>query len=259
MIQKTEQNFQNSYKSISRVAKILISLSEGKNTVSEVAKYCEISKPTASRLLRALEKSNLAVRDNIHPKYYLGPLLSQIVANPLIAHLNLIASSIGEMNRLSKMYGETVALGILVGIQHMRLHTIPGRHEIRVYEDENLYSIIPQLQGAATKAVLSELSKKELSLMLRNIKLEKLTDNSITDVEEFIEQINQAKKQGYAISHGEKLVGALAISVPIKGYQFPAVLSILGFEPRLAPKVDEALSEMIASAKRISSNISKTC
>jgi len=253
----SDQKKHNAYKSISQVAQILVCLSEDKNTVSDVAKYCGLSKPTASRLLKALEKSNITIRDGTHPKYYLGPLLSQIVANPIIAHLNLITSSIGEMNRLSEKFGETIALGILIGIQHIKLHTIQSTHKIRVHEDDTISSIIPQLQGAATKVVLSELNQKELASIMNNIKLEKITENSITDLGEFRKQINQAKRQGYAISHGEKITGALAISVPVKGYQFPAVLSILGVESRLEPKLPEVLTEILASAKIISSNISE--
>jgi DNA-binding IclR family transcriptional regulator len=95
---------QGTYKSISRAVKILSCLSDGMNTVTEIAQHCELSKPTVSRLLKAIEKSNLVIRDPVHRKYYLGPLLHHLVANPKTTHLNLITLSTGEMNRLSKNY-----------------------------------------------------------------------------------------------------------------------------------------------------------
>jgi DNA-binding IclR family transcriptional regulator len=102
---------------MSRAARILSCLSDGKNSVTEIAQHCELSKPAVSRLLQALEKSNLTIRAPIHRKYFLGSLLNRLVASPKTTHLNLITLSLGEMDRLSRLCGETVVLGILVGIQ----------------------------------------------------------------------------------------------------------------------------------------------
>ena len=253
-----EQDKQSAYKSISRAAKILSCLSDGKNTVTEIAQYCELSKPTVSRLLKALEKSNLAIRDPIHRNYFLGSLLNRLVANPKTTHLNLITLSMGEMERLSKICGETMVLGILVGLQNIRLHMIPSIYNVRVYEDSDDDLISLKLQGAATQALLSQLTRRELALVMHNIKLENATTISVVDEREYVLQLIQIKSQGYAISHGGKIAGALAISIPIKGYHFPSVLSIVGIESRFKPMLPELIPEVIASANRISSNLTKS-
>ena len=253
-----EQEKQSAYKSISRAAQILYCLSDGRNTVTEIARYCELSKPTVSRLLKALERSNLAIRDPIHRNYFLGSLLNRLVANPKTTHLNLITLSMGEMDRLSKICGETVVLGILVGLQNIRLHMIPSIHNVRVYEDSDDDLIQLKLQGAATKALLSQLDRRELALVMHNIKLEILTKNSLVNEREYMLELNRIKTQGHAISHGEKIAGALAISIPIKGYHFPAVLSIVGIESRFKPLLPELIPEVTASANRISSNLAKS-
>ncbi len=54
---------------------------------------------------------------------------------------------------------------------------------------------------------------------------------------------------------GEKFPGGAAISVPIKGYQFPAALTVLGIEYRLKPRVPELLPEIMAGAERISNSL----
>ena len=246
---------QSTYKSISRAVKILSCLSDGMNTVTEIAQHCELSKPTVSRLLKAIEKSNLVIRDPVHRKFYLGPLLNRLVANPKTTHLNLITLSTGEMNRLSKICGETIVLGVLIGNRNVRLHMIPSIHNVRIYEETEDDGNKLKLQGAATKALLSQLDRTELSQLIDDIKSE--SENEITDVDkrEFILQLKQIKKQGYAISHGEKIAGGLAISIPIKGYQFPAVLSIVGIESRFKPLMPNLIPEVIASARRISSNL----
>ena len=144
---------QTAYKSVSRIAKILSCLSEGKNAVTEIAQQCDLSNATVSRLLKALEQSNFAVRDPIHRKYYLGSFLNRIVANPRTTHLNLITLSLGEMHRLSEICGETVILSILIGIQNIRLHTIPSRHNVRIYDDDVVNITSPEIPGSRHKSI----------------------------------------------------------------------------------------------------------
>ncbi len=256
MKKEATKETQTAYKSISRAAKILSCLSDGKNSVTEIAAHCELSKSTVSRLLTALEKSNLAIRDPVHRKYFLGYLLNRLVANPNTTHLNLITLSAGEMNNLSKLCGETVVLDILVGIRNIRLHMVPSIYNIRVYDD-NTDSNSLNIQGAAIKALLSQLDRRELALAMNQIELESPTGNPIFEKKEILSQLDRIIDKGYAISKGERIAGAIAISAPIRGYHLPAALTVLGVESRLESKVAELLPEILASAKRISHNLQK--
>jgi IclR family transcriptional regulator, KDG regulon repressor len=253
----TADGSQTAYKSISRAAEILSCLSDGKNTVTEIAQSCKLSKPTVSRLLKTLEQSSFVIRDPFHRKFYLGSLLNRLMVNPKTTHLNLITISVEEMNRLAETYGETVFLGILVGIQNIRLHMILGKHNVRIYDDDVRNLSTPQIQGAPAKALLSQLSRRDLELVLNNIKSENADTDSVIENKEFFEQLNQINIQGYSVTQSEKIVGSLALSSPIKGYQFPVALSIAGAESRLAPKVQEMIPDFIATASRISHKLSK--
>lgn len=256
MQKESIEKTQTAYKSISRAAEILSCLSDGKNSVTEIAEQCELSKSTVSRLLTALEKSNLAIRDPVHRKYFLGYLLNRLVANPKTTHYNLITLSVGEMSNLSKICGETVVLDILVGIRNIRLHMIPSIYNIRVYDD-NYDSSSLNIQGAAIKALLSQLDRRELALVVNCIKLEDTVKNSILEKKKVLSQLDQIREQGYAISRSERIAGAVAISAAIQGYHLPAALTVLGIESRLEPKIAELLPEIVNSANRISMNLQK--
>jgi DNA-binding IclR family transcriptional regulator len=245
----------SAYKSVSHIAKILSCLSEGKNAVTDIAQQCELSDATVSKLLKSLEQSNFVVRDNVHRKYYLGSFLNRLVSNPRTTHLNLITLSQGEMNHLSEICGETVVLSLLIGIQNIRLHTISSTRNVRIYDDDVANITIHKFQGAGTKALLSQLSRRDLTLALNNIKSKEVAGNTSINKKDFILQLNQLKKQGYAISRGERIAGAMMISAPIKGYYFPAVLSVMGIESYLEPMVHQLLPEIIASANHISHNL----
>ncbi len=244
------------YKSISRAADILSCLGDGVNSVTEVAQRCDLSKSTVSRLLAALEKSNLAIRDPVHRKYFLGYLLNRLVANPKTTHLNLITLAAGDMDSLSKICGETVVLDILVGVRNIRLHMIPSIYNIRVYDDNPDLTGL-NIQGAAMKALLSLLDRRELGPVLNYVKLEDKTSNLPHKKDEILSQLSQIRKQGYAISRGERVAGAMAISAPIRGYHLPAALTILGVESRFEPKIAGLLPEIVSRANRISTNLRK--
>jgi len=253
---KSISDTQTAYKSIFRAAKILTCLSDGKNSLTEIAEHCELNKSTASRLLTALEKSNMVIRDPLHRKYFLGYLVNRLVGNPKTTHLNLITLSADEMNNLSKICGETVVLDILVGVRNIRLHTIPGVHNIRVYDDNyDLPSL--DIQGAAIKVLLSQLDKRELNLAMNYIEREDANNNRELVKNKILSQLTRIREQGYDISRGERIAGAVGISAAIRGYYLPAALSVLGVESRFKPRIPEMLPVITASANRISMNLQK--
>jgi DNA-binding IclR family transcriptional regulator len=260
-LRRTEQDIkiknQPDYKSIARIAKILSSLSEGMNEVNEIARHCDLNNPTVCRLLKSLENSKFVIRDPIHRKYYLGSLLNKLVANPNTTHLNLIALSKGEMDRLSKISGETVVLNILVGIQKIRLHIIPGKDFVKVYDAEDVYLTNTILPGASTKALLAQLDRKDLDKILLNINSENLNKEPPINRAEYIQQVTKVKEQGYAVSQSQIIPDTLMISAIIPGYHYPAVLSVMGFASHLEPRADEILPEILASANRLSSELLK--
>jgi DNA-binding IclR family transcriptional regulator len=159
------------------------------------------------------------------------------------------------MNRLSEICGETVVLSILIGIQNIRLHTIPSTRNVRIYDDDIANITGHKFQGAGTKALLSQLGRRDLTLALNNIKSKDEDGNTSINKKEYLLQLKQIRKQGYAISRGERIAGALMISAPIKGYHFPATLSVMGVQSYLEPIVHELLPEIIASTNHISHNL----
>jgi IclR family KDG regulon transcriptional repressor len=238
------------YKSVTRIADILLCLVNGINTVTEIADFCQLSKSTVSRLLKTLSQSNFIVQDPLNRRYYLGRLMAQFSSNPYVIHKYLVVSSIKEMLRLREISRETVILSILIGIQYMNLHQINSEHELRITADGKMQG--PMLLGATTKVLFSQVNNEELELALKYFEIDRQEGSSKIDKEVFIEQLIQIKQQGYAITYGEKIPGVMGISAPVRNYICPAALSILGPENRLRPKMDLLIEELKASASQVS-------
>ena len=242
-------------KSISRAADILFCLSNGINTVTDIARYCDLSKSTAHRLLKALKESYLATQDPNNQQYHLGPLIIRMSSNPQTTHYYLVTIALEEMKRLWDVVEDTVTLNIMIGIQYVRLHEIPSIHDLRVIDKYD--PVGPIFVGATARVLLSQLNDDELKAALKTLSIVRVTERSMTDKKLIMEQSKKIRKQGYAISYGERIAGSLCVSAPIKNYFWPAALSVVGPETRLKTELNTIKQELITSTYRITGNIRK--
>jgi IclR family KDG regulon transcriptional repressor len=143
----------------------------------------------------------------------------------------------------------------MVGLQYIRLYEIPSRHHLKVIEGDD--PVGPVYVGATAKVLLSQLDDDQLSVVIKNININPVTEHSVTDKKVLISQAKEIRQRGYAISYGERIPGALCISAPIRNYFWPAALSVVGPESRTESRVDEYRERLIASADRISENIAE--
>jgi IclR family acetate operon transcriptional repressor len=103
--------------------------------------------------------------------------------------------------------------------------------------------------------LLSQLDDKELKLVMKNVSIGQVTEHSVTDKKVLMAQIKEIRRQGYSISHGERIAGAMCISAPVDNYFWPVALSVVGPESRLGPRVDGAVEKITTSARHISENV----
>jgi DNA-binding IclR family transcriptional regulator len=244
-----------SIRSVQRAIRIIICLSKGINTVTEIAQCCHLTKPTVYRLLKTLEEMLVVTQDPLTHRYYLGLLITQIASRPQANHHYLITCAMEELRRLWDLTGETVELNIMVGFQYIRIYEIISRYDLKVVAGPD--PVGPVYVGATAKVLLSQLPDAEIGAVLKNIRLRRVTEHSVTDPKELIAQTAAIRERGYDISYSERIHGALCISIPIKHYFWPVALSVIGPETRLKPRVDATLKEMLASAGRINHSIAE--
>jgi DNA-binding IclR family transcriptional regulator len=200
-----------------------------------------------------MEEVNLVTQDPTTRHYYLGPLINQIASNPEANHHYLITSALEELRYLWDFSGETVELNIMVGLQYIRLHEIQSKFDLKVVQGPD--PVGPIYVGATAKILLSQLNDEELQIAIRNIEIRPVTEHSVTDTRELKKQIKQIRRQGYSISHGERIAGALCISAPVSNYFWPVALSLIGPDSRLQPQLEETIEKVKTSADQVSENL----
>jgi len=244
----------NTSTSLQRATHILSCLSNDFNTVTDIASYCKYSISTVHRLLQALRELNWTIQDDNSHKYYLGPLLTQLASNRIAAHKYLIMHSLLEMIRLSDITQETISLAIMVQLHHMLLHEISSKQELKINEEGKRTGQV--YVGATAKVLLSQLNNEDLRTTLKHVKYDRVIGSAAINKTVLMAQLKEISQQGYCITFGERISGAVCISVPIKNYTCPASLNILGPENRINTKINEFVQELKSSAGRISDEIS---
>jgi DNA-binding IclR family transcriptional regulator len=242
-------------RSVSRAVSILECLHNGLHTLTDISHHTTLTKPTVYRLLQTLEGLLMVAHDPVTRRYHLGPLVTKLASNPETNHYFLLTCALEEMKNLWNATGENVELNIMVGSHYALLYDIISKHKIKVFEGAD--PVGPIFVGAAAKVLLGELDDKELKLFLKNIKIKQVTGRSVTDKKTLIAQIRLIRQQGYAISCGERIAGALSVSAPVRNYFWPVALSLVGPESRLTPVMDDAIKQVVATAGQITENIAE--
>jgi DNA-binding IclR family transcriptional regulator len=236
-------------KQIYRAVNILTSISHGVTSLTDIAENCQLNKATAYRLLKILEKTNMVKQDSMSRQYMLGRLFTQFVSAPLVPHRYLIRCADAELKHLATFTQETVHLDIMNGISDMILTSIPSTHVLRIVEETRESDYLHA--GATGKVLLSQLDNKDLRIALKHAHLKQFTEHTVVHADELMVQIKRIREQGYGISFNERIMGVVAICTPINNYVVPAVISVLGPEDRLKPRINEILTEMKKSCTNI--------
>jgi len=248
-----DENKEISVQSIARAASILQSISEGATTITEIAERCHLSKSTAHRLLQALIEVNLVTRDPIKHQYYLGYLITHLMAKPEITQEYLVACARSEVERLSEFTGETVSFGIMVALRYVNLLSIPSKYDLRVVEQPQKMGSI--YTGASGRVLLSQLSDKELKTAIKCMNLFSNSVYTVIDKDKLLDHIKSIQKRGYDIGSDERATGAMCMAAPVRNYDLPATIYILGPEMRIKPRKTEYMNYLLKSAENISNNI----
>jgi IclR family transcriptional regulator, KDG regulon repressor len=238
---------------IHRAAKVITCISNGVNTLSEIADFCQLSKSTVHRLLKALEKSSFIMYNAFNRQYLIGTLITDIAASPETYHDYLKICAGKEMEELAAITEETVMMNVMVGLRQVRVMAILSKHDLRVVEGSRQAAYI--FGGAGSQVLLAQLKDDELKTALKHLKLEKLTGLTVSNNETLLARIQKIRKQGYAITCGERMPGAIGVAAPVRNYVLPVALLIIGPECRMKDKTANIVDLLLTIADRISFNL----
>ncbi|MBW1999226.1 MAG: IclR family transcriptional regulator, partial [Deltaproteobacteria bacterium] len=202
----------NSIEKTLKVLSCFVPYNEELGTV-EIAKRLRLHKATVSRILLILAENGYVRQDPDTKKFTLGPAIIDLgTAIHLSLNNNLTSIAKPHIDRLRNSLRETIVLEVVRGRSAVMAYIAEGPGPIRI--KGTIGDIRPAHAAAGAKAILA-FSPPDMKAKLLNSRLKPLTPNTITDPELLQRQLEEIKKQGFAIDNEEVNVGINAVGVPI--------------------------------------------
>ena len=211
-------------------------------SLQEIAERIRMPKTTAFRLVNTLERAGFLIRmDN--QQYCLSLKVARL-GGLVRSTLNIreIARPIMlEVNRLTQ---ETITLNTVMGTDRMVLEVVDTPSPLMSMA--RLGQHMPLLLGASSRIIMAYMEPDELERVLKAN-----TKGVDIDRAALERELARFRKQGYALSRGQRVPGLTAISVPLFDINGKVrnSLSLTGPSIRVDP-IDLDLAEIMMTAGR---------
>jgi IclR family transcriptional regulator, acetate operon repressor len=221
--------------------------------VTEIASELNISKAAVHRILASLRERDLITSDPESRRYSLGPGVLRL-ATAFRDRLDVRALAIPTMQQLSDESRETATLSVRFGWTRVYVDQVTPSREVKM--TVQIGRQFPLHAGSSSKAFLAFLSDDEREEYLTDAPLEALTPATITDRVALRAEIDSIRRQGYAVSLGERQAGAGSVAAPIRDRSgVVAVISLCGPLERFRDNLSPNLERLLAATSTLSTRL----
>ena len=246
---KTEQN---TIKSLDRAMEVFEHLSEASgSTLSEIASELDQSPATVYRILITLEGRNLVEFDHAEQLWHIGPRAFTI-GSKYLRRSGLIERARPILRRLMQETGETANLGIIRENSVLFLSQVETHENIRAFFPPGTLS--PPHASGIGKALLAEMPEDRFARIVGSRNLEKFTENTVSEINTLMSDLQATRGRGYAIDDEEKNAGMRCIAAAVFDASGEAVagLSVSGPSSRMPlSEVDDIAQSVMQAADRL--------
>jgi len=190
-------------------------------SLQEVTEAVKLAKPTAYRLLRALQELGYVTRPADSRSYLVGPRTARLSASD--PHSELKSAVRPLLRRLHEKFNETINLGTLSSGHVMYLDYLETTQALRYIVTPGQSD--PYYSTALGRAVAAQYSDAQLERLLAETRFQPLTPNTIKNRPELHRRILKVRQQGYAEELEESVQGVccLAVSLAPLGFAEAAI------------------------------------
>jgi len=207
----------NALGTVARVALLLKVLAEadGEIQLARVAEQLGLAASTTHRLLGLLMDSGLAQRGKQPGCYRPGFEFLRLAGLVLAGSDDLTELASDFMKEVVDATGETCVLSVYMAKERKCMvgKVIYGPHPLR-YESE-VYRVTPLPFGATGKGILAFLPDSVIGEVLASGDPSPITGKSVVDTPSLRRELMRFRKQGYAITRGQRTAGAVGLSAPV--------------------------------------------
>jgi DNA-binding IclR family transcriptional regulator len=196
-------------RSVQRILAVFESFSPERTSLSlqELADHIELPKSTAFRIVQSLEKAGYLVR--LDDRQYCLSFRFMRLAGLVRSTLGIREIARPVMAQLSEKTQEAISIHTVIGKNRVCIESVAAASTLRSVVQPG-EQVPLSVTGSAAKVLLAFMPKKEAAALLPGIaRTMKRTQASLQA------DLDVVRRAGFAVSHGERLLGVSAISAPI--------------------------------------------
>jgi DNA-binding IclR family transcriptional regulator len=236
---------------VHRIARVLRAFgTQGLLGITDLASATGLPKSTTHRLVTALVNEGLLVQDEDSHKYALSLHVTALSANILSSHtVRKCARPI--LMELRDQTHESVHLAALEGMEAVIIDTEDSYFLVRVVNVPGQH--LPAHAVSTGKVLLAYQWEVRLREIVEHARLDRYTEQTITDPRLLLEELRRVRSQGYAISCCELEEGIDAVAAPIFDHlgTIVASVSIGGPSERCRPRQAELVGAVTRAGHQI--------
>jgi IclR family transcriptional regulator, KDG regulon repressor len=214
--------------------------------ITDISIRLGLHKTTVHRLIKTLEKEGFIEKNPKTRKYRLGISLLNL-SGIIDIHTEIYREAIPVLESLTHNLGEAAHLSVLEGANTVYLYKIQCKHPVRLLS--HIGKNNPCSCTSSGKVILAFQTKEMIDYVISQ-GLPKCGPNSITDPDQFRNNLAYIRNKGYAVCIDELHEGVTSIAAPIRDYSgdVVAAVSVVGPNQRITPAAIPRFVEYVCRA-----------
>jgi len=257
VIKKTTMKDQYNIKVLEKIVTILNLYNDKEHefTLTEIKKRTGFPKTTVFRILKTFENAGFFKYDLADEKYSLGLRFLEL-GGIVYESLSIRKAAAPYMDVLSQNLKAVILLGVLKNDQLLYIDKNESNSIIRISSRIGLRR--PPYYGMLGMTLLAYMEESERKRLLQQYPPTKITEYTVTDVDEVMRKLDETRKLGYYIEKDEVVEGLFGIGVPIKDYYGNVVAALGATQPAFQIKkgdIEDIIQELLKASKIISKEL----
>jgi DNA-binding IclR family transcriptional regulator len=224
--------------------------------IVELADRLGYSASTTHGLVHALLREKALIQGEGVHELLLGPLITELAFTDWnYLKVNELAQPI--LNEVRDRAEATVFLGVRMRTRVMITATAEAMASFKI--SAPVGTTIPLFAGAVGKVFLAQETTERIGQLVAERGLPRYTPNSMTNLEEYLAELNRVRFRGYAFDDEEYLAGVRAVAVALNNRQgLPTAIWVVGFAANMElKKLQQVANITVDSAKKLRSQLEK--
>ncbi len=229
--------------------------SDGSLKITEIAKNLNYPLSTTHRFLASMMDLGYIVQNSDNGKYSLGVKLLSL-SGAVLHNLNLRKIAMPFLEKLQSKTGETANLVVLDSDEVLYIEKVESNAAVRVFS--LIGKRAPVHATGVGKIFLADMAWSDVLEIIKTKGMKKYTENTITNIDTLMEELNKIRTKDYALDNEECEDGAMCIAAPIRNHTGKTIAGISLSAPKSRftdDKMENCLEILQESAADLSSTL----